>query len=291
MKNKIIIFHHVSDLDGQVSNILFKYIGLSKNIKFESHGIEYGDLLEKTYNNLEKLIDKKSKVVILDFAINQKFLDKCSSLASDVFLYDHHQGSLKLNKRENANIFVDTNESTVSLLFKMFFHRESKNFPDLIQILKEIDLYFIENPKKLLPHQLFLNHTFMKNRPDKLEDLEYLLNNYKVPNIYYKRADNILKDVELYVKNNYKLENIKEVDCVILPKDKRFDTDIIAHYALNLTHASFCIVYFPISNGKYVHSVRKFKAIKNFDLIAFVTCFGGGGRETAGSFTLPKPII
>jgi len=286
MKNKSIIISHKSDIDGRLGRELFCYLA-ELPVNTETLWIEYGKD-EQYIGETAKEWAVGKDVFILDFAVSQGFFNTVAKYANNVQLFDHHTGSMKIQGTK----VVDTNESTVSLLWSAFGMGPP---PKLVKLARLIDIDMIHD-RSLLKHKLFLDSIFMEDRDDKQEQMLQLLDNYQIPEKYELLEREHFERVEALVEKA-KFASIEEgVRVVIVERpeaDRDLDTDIVANTMLSrldsVSDVDFAIVYFTIPNVGFVYSVRKFASMPS-SLEEFTKSFGGGGRETAGAFRLDEPL-
>jgi len=274
-----VIVSHTSDLDGRISRELYVYFtGISADTP--TIWVEYGELIEKAQKTITEWATGRD-VVILDFSMTQQFIEEVAEVANSVELFDHHTGTKKLIAPDNCTIVCDTDESTVSLLWKHF--RKSEK-PTFIEICKDIDLHMIEKPD-ILSHKIFFDTIFFDEDKNKQDYLRTLLSFYSQPRHFYITQAN--KQLELAEKlaNQAVINRADRTASILRPdKYKNIDTDIIAHYMLKNKDIDFAIISFDlVDKGLRISSVRKLKSCTR-SLEEYCQARGGGGRETAGAF-------
>lgn len=286
MNGNRVIVSHISDLDGRIGREMYIYLN-GFDVDTPTVWVEYGEMIRNAEDTVEEWA-KGKEVAILDFSVTQQFLDKVCSVAESVRLFDHHTGTTKLVEPQNCTIVCDTNESTVSLLWKHF--QGAFYIPNLISVCREIDLNLIENVE-VLGNKLFLEDIFFKKEKygHKITNLQLelkeLLTERKVPSylieegIQLAQAEGVVEKFAIFDECN-RIATYERNE-----QDRGIDTDIIAHYMLKNKDIDFALISFVLEDkGLKITSVRKLKDTKR-DLVAFCQERGGGGRETAGSFS------
>jgi len=274
-----VIVSHTSDLDGRVSRelyILFNELSADTPTIW----VEYGELIEKAQKSITEWATGRD-VVILDFSMTQQFVDEVSMVANSVKLFDHHTGTTKLVAPDNCTIVCDTDESTVSLLWK---HQIDKKMPRFIEICRDIDLNMIEKPD-ILSHKIFFDSIFFDKDKNKQDYLRTLLSFYSQPSLYYTTLANKQLGLAKKLANQAVIDRADRTAILLRPdKYKNIDTDIIAHFMLKNKDIDFAIISFVLMDKELrISSVRKLKSCTR-SLEEYCQARGGGGRETAGAF-------
>mgnify|MGYP000858770090 CR=1 FL=1 len=134
----ILCIYHADCLDGLTAAWIVRQT--YPNVLF--HSAKYGDLPPLI------LMDKETKVIIVDFSYPQKEMESIESIVDSVHLLDHHESAIrKLDKWKQAlytTTILDTTKSGAILTWEWF--NEGKPIPAWIQAVGDRDIWEFEHP-------------------------------------------------------------------------------------------------------------------------------------------------
>jgi len=274
MSKKICIYHKNCTDGTTAAAVLLKKFKDCELIPLE-HGYS-----EEDFEGILSLIGEDTEVYIVDFSPRIEDLEKIINKAKKVVVIDHHIG-VKENlqklseKYSNFEYIFDNNKSGASLTWVYFFG--NNNIPDIVKLVEDKDIWKWEfgEKTKYVNTYLFL----FTNKPEEVLDLL----NKPIENILEKGK--ILSDYTDYLIN-YFINRAKEIFLKIGKyKVRAYNTGLFQSEIGNLLCEKFQepIVLFNINGYVVKFSFRSCDNVSPSALELAELLGGGGHRNAAGA--------
>ena len=282
------IFHH-NDMDGYTSAaVMLNSIGACMNT--ELFCVNYESDVEEKFNKVED----KEKVIIVDYSftedtchILQKLIDK----KCKIVWIDHHDSSIQLeNKHTEFKVLrgIRSKDHSGAALAYMFIHNcEYEKVPYFIKLVSDYDTF----QRNMIPESDYFK-LYYDAQPDKFYYLNTLLSvKDMIDNKMIKEAINNGKIIKDYIDQEYKsyrngygfeseLEGIKVFvinrSCNSWIFGEKYDE-----------YPMVCV--FAFDGKEYKYSL--FSSDSTVDCSKIAEKFGGGGHKGAAGFRSKKNLF
>ena len=281
-----VVLHH-NDQDGQFSAALAYLHGWS-DAYFEA--VQYGQ--EPCWNRL----NNETELLIVDFAFPRATLDKLASIVKSIVVIDHHAPMQK--ELEGLDyVFFDPDKSGCILTAEYLISNDGgKQYP-ILAFIDDYDRYAEQLSISQEIHYGVEFHTSGRGLGGYVEILKHgkqVKKCYKAGMVIKSHTDKFLG----YMKKSWVKLDRTPIPAERRPKDQILPLTVAVfndrRYKNELSHLcynderwgiDFAVCYFISTEGKIVFSLRSKKG--HFDVAKVAKRMGGGGHESAASFSLP----
>ncbi len=277
MSKKICIYHKNCTDGTTAAAVLLKKFKDCELIPLE-HGYA-----EEDFEGILSLIGRDTEVYIVDFSPRIEDLEKIINKAKKVVVIDHHIGVKedlqKLSEKySNFEYIFDNNKSGASLTWVYFLG--SNNIPDIVKLVEDKDIWKWEFGEKTKYANTYL--FLFTNKPEEVLNLL----NQPIEKILEKGK--ILSDYTDYLINHF-IDRAKEVFIKIGKyKVKAYNTGLFQSEIGNLLCEKFKepIVLFNINGYVVKFSFRSCDNVSP-SALELAKLLGGGGHRNAAGAVVP----